>query len=130
VTDSLTERHLVQHLITDTTITYASFGQAPAVRRARLFSGTAGTRVCVVTETGADTGTSITNAAELVLDAVRDHPALGKGRYVVVEHYDTTSRGGESFDLISRTVAQSEPVWEPLTRAALDRDWPGLADQL
>lgn len=119
----------MQHLITDTTITYASFGQAPAVRRARLFSGTAGTRVCVVTETGADTGTSITNAAEAVLDAVRDHPDLGRGRAIVIEHYDKTSFGGEQFALVSSTVTQSA-TWEILERTEVDRDWPGLADQL
>lgn len=127
----------MQQAITDTTITYIPTKQprpsrSPHTRRARLFPGRAGTPVCVVTQTPDDDGVvSITNAAEAVLAAVRDHPELGgKGTCLVIEHYDKTNYGGETFALVSQIVTQHEPVWEHLTRADLDRDWPGLADQL
>lgn len=124
-----------QRLITDTTITYLpkkfpAAADLPHTRRARLFTGRAGTPVCVVTQTPDDDGVvSITSAAEDVLDAVRDHPDLGRGRALVIEHYSADNFGGEQFAIVSSTVVQSG-TWEILERPDLDRDWPGLADQL
>lgn len=118
-----------QKLLADTTITYRPQGQN-VTRRARLFEGKGGTRLCVVTETADSKGMSITNAAELVLDAVRDHRVLGAKKTAVIEHYDASNPGGETFDLVSRTVTGDRPEWERLTRTAINRDWPGLLDQL
>jgi hypothetical protein len=116
-------------LLADTTITYRPQGQI-VTRRARLFEGKGGTRLCVVTESADSEGMSVTNAIELVLDAVRDDPVLGARKTAVIEHYDQSNPGGETFDLVSRTVTGDRPEWERLTRTTIDRDWPGLTDQL
>lgn len=124
-----------QTLLADTTITYKptkfpAAAKTQHTRRARLFPGSAGTPVCVVTQTPKDDGVvSITNAAEDVLAAVAAHRDLGRGRAIVIEHYSADTHGGEQFALVSGTVVDSA-TWEIVGRESLDRYWPGLADQL
>lgn len=106
-------------LIVDNQLNYG-----PAARRARVWERNPDDRVCVVTETPADTGTSITNAAEHVLDAVADEWGHG---CAVVEHYTASAIDEEHFDVVTRD-STGMIRWERLDAAVLAKELPGLLE--
>jgi hypothetical protein len=104
---------------------YPGYGGSVSARRLRIWRPVIGVIIAVLTERGADPGTSITNAAkEIILHLEREYP---DELIRVIEHYPDNEPDRLRYSLVALD-AHLRPYWRPLSATDACELLPGLED--